>query len=49
MYKKISAVKAPILASITELGQTQLFTAEELRSSESRSSSIKAAKRRLAC
>jgi methylisocitrate lyase len=33
MYKKISAaVKAPILANITEFGQTPLFTVEELRS-----------------
>jgi methylisocitrate lyase len=33
MYKKISAaVKAPILANITEFGQTPLFTLEELRS-----------------
>jgi methylisocitrate lyase len=32
MYKKIAAaVKAPILANITEFGQTPLFTVEELR------------------
>ncbi len=34
MYKKITdAVKVPILANITEFGQTPLFTVEELRSS----------------
>ena len=33
MYKRISAaVKAPILANITEFGQTPLFTVDELRS-----------------
>ena len=33
MYKKISAaVKLPILANITEFGQTPLFTVDELRS-----------------
>ena len=33
MYKKVSAaVKAPVLANITEFGQTPLFTVEELRS-----------------
>ena len=33
MYRKISAaVKQPILANITEFGQTPLFTVEELRS-----------------
>ena len=33
MYKKFAdAVKVPILANITEFGQTPLFTAEELRS-----------------
>ena len=33
MYKKIAdAVKVPVLANITEFGQTPLFTADELRS-----------------
>ena len=33
MYKKVAdAVKVPILANITEFGQTPLFTVEELRS-----------------
>ncbi|HEX2649907.1 MAG TPA: methylisocitrate lyase [Burkholderiales bacterium] len=35
MYKKISAAaKQPILANITEFGQTPLFTVEELRSAD---------------
>jgi len=33
MYKKfVDAVKVPVLANITEFGQTPLFTVEELRS-----------------
>ena len=33
MYRKIAdAVKVPVLANITEFGQTPLFTLEELRS-----------------
>ena len=33
MYKRIAeAVKAPVLANITEFGKTPLFTLEELRS-----------------
>jgi methylisocitrate lyase len=32
MYKKVAdAVKVPVLANITEFGQTPLFTVEELR------------------
>ena len=35
MYKKFAAaVKAPILANITEFGKTPLFTADELRSAD---------------
>jgi methylisocitrate lyase len=33
MYKKfVDAVKVPVLANITEFGQTPLFTVEQLRS-----------------
>src|SRR4249920_4250359 len=35
MYKKfVDAVKVPVLANITEFGQTPLFTVEELRSAD---------------
>ena len=35
MYKKFAvAVKAPVLANITEIGKTPLFTVEELRSAD---------------
>ena len=35
MYKKFAvAVKAPVLANITEFGKTPLFTVEELRSAD---------------
>ena len=35
MYRKFAkAVKVPVLANITEFGQTPLFTVEELRSAD---------------
>jgi len=35
MYRKfVKAVKVPVLANITEFGQTPLFTVEELRSAD---------------